>query len=80
MGVGSVVLLTGMIWVAGRWSENKNLTEAFAVGVFFVVLGLSFLNMMDDTLALTFAVLLLITATIRYGMSISKGIGWSESQ
>lgn len=78
MGVGSVVLLTGMVWIAGRWSEGKNLTEAFAVGAFFVILGLAFLNQMNDTFALTFAVLLLITAVIRYGLSISKGIGWSE--
>lgn len=80
MGVGSVVLLTGMVWVAGRWSEGKNLTEAFAIGAFFVILGLSILNMMNDTLALTFAVLLLITAVIRYGISIGRGIGWSETQ
>ena len=71
------MIVTGMIWVGGRWSEGTQLDDRFAVGTFVVVLGIAITNAMAPTLALTFAILLLVTAILRYGLSITKGIGWS---
>lgn len=78
MGAGTVMLLTGMVWIAGRWSEGTDLTETFAVGAVVTVIGIAIVNAMSDTLALTFAILLLVASLLRYGLSISRGIGWSE--
>lgn len=78
MGAAPVMLFTGIVWVAGRWSEGKDLTDTFAVGAFVTLLGVAVINAMSDTLALTFAVLLLVASLLRYGLSISRGIGWSN--
>ena len=78
MGAGPIMVLTGIVWVAGRWSEGKNLTDTFAIGAFVTVLGVAIVNAMYDTLAVAFAVLLLVASLLRYGLSISRGIGWTE--
>lgn len=78
MGPGAVIILTGIVWIAGRWSEGKDLTDTFAVGGVVTVLGLAIMNALSETFALAFAVLLLIASLLRYGLSISRGIGWSE--
>lgn len=78
MGAGTVMLMTGIVWVSGRWSEGTDLTDSFAVGAFVTLLGVAIVNAMSDTLALTFAILLLVASLLRYGLSISRGIGWSE--
>lgn len=78
MGAGSLMILTGIVWVSGRWSEGSDLTDTFFVGAFATLLGVAIMNAMSDTLAMMFAALLLIASLLRYGLSISRGIGWSE--
>jgi len=78
MHTTTVLIITGIIWVSGRWSEGQSLTDTFAVGAFVTVLGVAITNSFAPTLALTFAILLLITSLLRYGLSISRGIGWSQ--
>lgn len=79
MRTTTVIVVTGIVLVAGRWSEGKSLTDSFGVGAFVVLLGIAIMNAMSETLALAFSVLILITSLLRYGLSISRGIGWSQA-
>ena len=79
MRTTTVVVITGIVLVAGRWAEGKELTDSFGVGAFVTLLGVAVLNSMSETLGLAFAVLLLITSLLRYGLSILRGIGWTTA-
>ena len=80
MNTTNAAVATGIIVTAGRWSEGKGIDLKVAIGVTVFALGLALLSGANEKLAQQFSVLVLVTALLRYTISITKGIGLSGKE
>lgn len=70
-------VLTGVIVVLGRWSEGKTVEIKTVIAVTILALFLSLMEQGNAKLANGFALLIIIAATMRYAIPITKKLGIS---
>lgn len=75
MNATSAAVLTGLIVVAGNWSQGKPMTMRIAIGIVAMTLFLTILNESVPEVANKLAVLVVVSAVFLYGMPIAKKAG-----
>lgn len=78
MDTTTSAIASGIIVVAGTWSEGKGINARALLGASFLAIGLSILSSINDELARGFAVLVLVSVLLRYGLSITKKAGFTK--
>lgn len=74
----SAALLTGVIVVAGKWSEGKTPNIDNGIGVAGIAIGLALMDQANSKLATSFAWLIVLSVTIVYLPKIVKGAGLAK--
>jgi hypothetical protein len=67
----SVVATSGIV-LLGRWAEGKQLDVKIIVGASVLTIGLAIMASANEKFAEQFALLLLVTAALRYVIPITK--------
>lgn len=70
MNIG-IILLSGAIVVAGRWTQGKGLDVPSVIALFFLAVMIAGLSEIDNDLGRAFALLMLIAVTYAYGRDIA---------
>lgn len=83
MNTTTSAFLTGIIVIAGRWAQKKEMTVSIAVGVMVFAIMLAVLNSINEKLARSLGMLGVVAAMfVPVGdaqpnlIAIVKGIGW----
>jgi hypothetical protein len=71
----NAVLLSAVIVIAGRWSQNKPLDIKLVVAGAFIAIVLSVMSEANDKFARQFALLILISLVFVYGPTIFAKTG-----
>lgn len=74
----SAALITGVMVVAGKWSEGKTPNIDNAIGVGGIAIGLALMEQANEKLATSFAWLIVLSVTIVYFPKIVKGAGLAK--
>lgn len=74
MNVTSIILLAGILVVAGQWAQGKNLDIKIGIGVAFVAIALSAMAQANQELAVQFAWLIFVGAFVFNGIPLFKAI------
>lgn len=69
-----LVLLSGVVVVAGRWTQNKPLDLPAVVALFFLAIMVSILSQVNEEIGRGFAVLILVSVVYVYGRDIASAI------
>ena len=75
MNTTTALASTAGIVVLGRWAEGDTVSFRIVMGASFVAFSLSVMEGSAETLAEQLAVLILVGAFLRYGISIIKWTG-----
>jgi len=67
---------TGVIVIAGRWSLNQPIDIRVVTGGLFLAMSLSVLTQINENLAGTFGMSILIAALLMYSIPIATKLGW----
>jgi hypothetical protein len=78
MDTTTSAVASGIIVTAGLWAEGKPFSVKVALGAGFLAIGLAILSGINDQLARGFALLVLISVLLRYGVAISKKTGLAK--
>lgn len=78
MDTSTSALLTGVIVVAGQWASGKGVTARVVVGACFLAIILTVLSEANEKLAKQFGILILVTATLTYGVSVTDKMGLTK--
>lgn len=78
MDTTTSAVAAGLIVVAGRWSQGKGLDAKALLGAGFLAIGLTILASINEPLARGFALLVLVSVLLTYGISIFKKAGLSK--
>jgi hypothetical protein len=78
MRASTPLLLTFLTVGGGRIAENNDpvFTSRIVVGGTIVILGVAMTNAFSPQLATAFALLILVVAFLRYGISLMRSIGF----
>lgn len=76
MDTTTSAVLSGVVVVGGQWSEGKGINAHSLLGAGFLAIGLSVLASINDELSRGFALLVLVGVLLRYGLSITKAMGF----
>ena len=77
MESGQAAVMTALVVTVGRWVERKPLSVNIIVGGAGIAIGLALLSEADSELASQFATLILVTATLTYGVKIAEALNKS---
>lgn len=75
MNPTSAIVLSALIVGVGKWSRDEEISQRLIVGVAFSTIGFSVLSEYNEKLASQFGALMLLTATLAYGVPISRKLG-----
>lgn len=75
MDTTTSVIATGLVVTVGRWSDEKKLDVKMFVGFGVLAVFFAVMQSANDKLAQQFALLVLVTAVLLYGVPIGKKIG-----
>lgn len=75
MNTTDSVLITCAVVTAGKWAEKKKLDTHVIAGGAFLAVGLAVLDNAQPSLASGLAILIMVSALLRYGGSIVHGLG-----
>jgi hypothetical protein len=78
MDTTTSAVASGIIVTAGLWAEGKGFSVKVALGAGFLAIGLSILSGINEGLARGFALLVLISVLLRYGVAIAKKTGLAK--
>lgn len=73
MNIG-IVLLSGAIVVAGRWTQGKGIDLPGVVALFFLAGMIAILSEVNQDIGRAFAALLLIAVVYTYGRDIADAV------
>lgn len=74
----SAILLSAVVVVAGKWSQDKQLDIKLVVSGAFIAIVLSVMSEANDKLARQFALLILVSIVFVYGPTIFKKTGLTK--
>lgn len=74
----TAALVTGVLIVAGKWSDGKSPNMDNAVGVAGIAVGLALMEQASEKLASAFAWLIVLTVAFVYFPKIVKGAGLAK--
>lgn len=80
MDTTTAAVTTGVVVAAGRWSQEKKVDAKIFVGTGIVAIFLAVIASNNEKLASQFAVLILVSAVLMYGVDIGKKIGKATSK
>lgn len=80
MDTSTSALLTGVIVTAGQWSNGKGVTARVILGSCFLALVLSVLSEANEKLAKQFGLVILVTAVLHYGVSVTDSMGLTNTK
>lgn len=69
-----LVMLSGVIVVAGRWTRGQPLDLPAVVALFFVAIMVSILTEVNEEIGRGFAILILVGVVYVYGQDIAKAV------
>lgn len=75
MNTTSLILLLGIIVVAGRWSQKKKFSGKVVVGLAFLIIALVVMAQVDDSIATKFSWLAVLTASFIYVPPLLSKLG-----
>jgi len=75
MDVTTSAIATALTVTVGRWSQGKQLTMQMIFGFVILTIFLAVMQDANSKLAQQFALLILITAVLIYGVDIGKKVG-----
>lgn len=75
MNTTSLILLLGIIVIAGRWSQKKKFSGKVVVGLAFLIIALVVMAQVDDSIATKFSWLAVLTASFIYVPPLLSKLG-----
>ncbi len=79
-GTTNAIALTGVLVTAGQWSEGKPLTPRVVIASGVLALFLAALSEANPALGSRFALLILISAFLRYAVPIFTKLGLGKEK